>query len=143
MNSQPRLFSASRPIAVIAVLLAGFAFLLMQKLGLGPGWGGGAGAGPKGQQGGGDPSVPQAAATVQQPEPLSKPLQITIDDTKYFVDDVSVESLDELVKRATAVPQSVRPPRVRIVRRPTARYVAEKKLTDALETAKIDFVLEK
>ncbi|MGA2257885.1 MAG: hypothetical protein ABSG53_24745 [Thermoguttaceae bacterium] len=147
MSARPRLLNVSRPIAALAILLAGLLFLLTQKLGFGPGWGwgGGAGAGPNAAPlaGSVNPSSAQSAASGRQPETPSKPLQITIDDTKYLVGDLTVESIDELVKMAAAVPKDVPPPRVLIVRRPTARYMAEKKLTDALQGAKVDFMLEK
>jgi len=70
-------------------------------------------------------------------------LEITIDDTRYFVGETPVETVDELVKMALAVSKDVPPPRVRIVRKPTARYSAEKNLSDALQAARVDFVLEK
>ena len=134
-----------RPIAGLAILLAGFLFLLTQKLGLGPGWGwGGGGAGPKAAPIAGsiDPHRTQPAASGRQPETQSRPLQITIDDTKYLVGDVPVESIDELVKMAIAVPKRAAAAGHGL-RRPTARYMAEKKLTDALQAAKVDFMLEK
>jgi len=133
---------SSRLVAGLALCLAGALFLLTQKLGCGPGEGGGAGAGRIAVQGdgGATPSSSQPAASGRQPETLSKALQITIDDTKYFVGDLPVESVEELVKMAVAVPNDVPPPRVLVVRRPTARYVTEKKLIDALQAAKVDYV---
>jgi len=141
MSTRPRLPRFSRPIAAIAILLAGALFLLTQKLGLGPGWGWG--------RGGADPNaVPLAGSVDVSPQPAGsnrpaesppKPLQITIDESKYLVGDRPVESIDELVKLAVAVPKEAPAPRVVILLRPTARYLAEKKLTDALQKAKVDF----
>ncbi|MGO9114051.1 MAG: hypothetical protein ACLP9L_32955 [Thermoguttaceae bacterium] len=142
MSELPRLFKPSGPIAGLAILLAAFLFLLTQKLGCGPGWGGGAGAGPNAAPGPGNAAASKSPpAAPGQPETLAKPLQITIDDTKYLVDDVPAESVDELVKMAVAVPKDVPLPRVRVLLRPTARYVTEKKLSEALLAAKVDFVV--
>jgi hypothetical protein len=126
----------SRIVAGLALFLAGVLYVLTQRLGCGQG---GGGAGQIAIQGGGDavPSQPPASSGRQPEEP--KPLQITIDDTKYFVGDLPVDSVEALVKMAVAVPKDVPPPRVVVLRQPTARYVAEKKLIDALEAAKIDY----
>jgi len=121
-------------------------FLLMQMHGLVPGWGwgrGGQGAGPKAAPlaGSVDPSS-QPAASGRQADSPAKPLQITIDESKYLIGDRPVATIEELVKLANAVPKEVPPPRVVILLRPTARYLAEKNLTDALQAAKVDYRLE-
>lgn len=123
------------------MVLAGILFFFSQKLACGPGLGGGAGAGPNGGPGGENLMVSAPLATSgPHADTQSRPLEITIDDTRYLVEGTPVESVDALVKRAAAVPKDVPPPRVRIVHLPTARYSAEKKLDDALEAASIDFI---
>ena len=74
------------------------------------------------------------------PPPKPEPLEIMIDDNKYLVKGVEVESVDQLVKMAAAVPKEVPPPRVRILLQRSSRYVTEHTLTDALQAANIDFL---
>jgi len=146
MNTRFRFLRVSRPVAALSILLAGLLLLLTHRLGLGPGWGWG-GAGPRPNTvplaGSVDPLSPQSASSNKQPDASPGPLQITIDDARYLVGDLPVDSVDALVKLAVAVPKTVPPPRVLVVLRPTARYVAEKNLTDALQAASVDFRVEK
>jgi hypothetical protein len=130
-------------VAAFAVCLAAFILLVMSKLSCESG-GRGNGPGPGGVPAnvatglpGESNATPPAAA---QSSP--KPLEIVIDEKTYLVDDAVVEDIDKLVKMAQAVPANVPPPRVRIVRRPTARFLAEKNLKEALETAHVGFVVE-
>ncbi len=140
MIQRPRFFSISRPVAGLAILLAGLLFFLTRGPGWMPGWGGGAGAGPNAAPGGGNAPAKPLVDSRPQAETPSKPLEITIDDNRYLVLGTPIQSVAELVKLAQEVPQDVPPPRVRIVRRPTARYTAEKNLEDALKAAKVDYV---
>jgi hypothetical protein len=138
MTTQTRPFRPVKTLLALAVLLGGFLCLLVQRLGCVPGWGGGAGAGVNPP--GGNPPA-QAAPADLPAASQSKPLEITIDEARYFVNNKPVESVDELVKMSLSVPKEVIP-RVRVVRRPTARFSAEKNLSDALEAAKVDFVMD-
>jgi hypothetical protein len=124
-----------RPILGLAILLAGVLYFLTQKLGMVPGLGGGPGAAVNS---GASPAA-VAASSAAPPIAEAKPLEITIDDHTYFVNNKPVESIDGLVKMSLAVPKEVSP-RVRIVRRPSSLYSAETKLGAALEAAKIDFI---
>ena len=139
MNEHSRSKSLFRSVVGLAVLLAGAFYVLTQKMNC---MNGGAGPAINGAPAGANP-VAQPVTEAAKADSQSKPLEITIDDAKYFVGDTPVESTDELVKMAQAVPKGVTPPRVRIIRKPTARYSAEKNLSDALQAAKVDFVLEK
>ena len=102
-----------------------------------PPFGGGGGPGGEGGKG------PVVIASPDEPPTPAKPqpLEITVDDDKYLVKGVEVKGLDELLKMAAAVPQEVPPPRVRVVLRRTSRYIAETKLSEALQGAKIEFLL--
>lgn len=146
MNLRPRFLKLPRLVAGLAVCLAGLLFFFTQKLGFGPGWNWRGGDRPDVNAtqgtGGAAPSAAQATAN-PPPETPSQPLQITIDNARYLVGGAAVESVDELVKMALAVPKETPPPRVLIFRRPTARYTAEKKLIDALQAARVDFAIEK
>jgi hypothetical protein len=144
MNQRSRLLSVPRVGLALVVVLAGALYFMTQKLGMFPNWGGDPGGGANraandSARGDSGSPAPQPAPSTAMPISEPKPLDIVIDEHAYFVNNKPVEGVEELVKMSLAVPKDVSP-RVRIVRRPTARYTATKNLSDALDAAKIDYI---
>lgn len=132
-----------RLIALFGVMLIAAVFAV-EKIGpmikgLWPPWGGGGGG--SGVNVSTDISGNREPIKPPPPTPpvIPRQMTITIDDNKYLVDGRVVERLDDIIKRAVAVPKDGSLCQVKIIREGTSRFTAEKNLTDSLDAANVSW----